>query len=246
MPPLKSVADQTIWEMCLPKPVDEQLSMWRIQWKTHNINIYSHQRSKLQPYNGQWTEIAPPLVDDIHVVRQSVFADRQTGPRHLYIQHHIISEALVSHSGGRIKTNLSVLKEAFFKRFREDGCESDLDIVKQEDQESVDNFIHRFRLAACDFDLSDKHLVSRAIKNLKPAIRGRVSILKPKSMEDLREAAKTMERGFRLTSSSSSVNLSETFQATVNAAMTQMAQLMMTNTRDITTINSAPAQTLHP
>lgn len=64
-------------------------------------------------------------------------------------------------------------------------------------------------------------------------------------MEELREAAKTVERGLMLTSSSSSVNLSETIQATVNAAMTQMAQLMMTNTGDHATVASAPAQD-HP
>lgn len=85
-------------------------------------------------------------------------------------------------------------------------------------------------------------MVSRAIKNLKPAIPGQVFILKPESMEELREAAKTVERGLMLTSSSSSVNLSETIQASVNAAITKMAQLMMTHTGDHATVASAPAQ----
>lgn len=76
--------------------------------------------------------------------------------------------------GDQLKRNLNVFKEAFFKRYRVDGCESDLDVVKQEDQESVDNFIHLFQLADSDLDLSEKHLVSRAINNLKPAIRGQV------------------------------------------------------------------------
>lgn len=148
---------------------------------------------------------------------------------------------MVSHFGGPTQINLNVFKEAFFKRFREDGCESDLDDVKQEDQESADNFIHVFQLADCDLDLSETHLVSRAINNLKPAIRGQMFFLKPKSMEDLGEAAKTLESGLMLTSSSSSVNLSETIQATVNAAMIQMAQLVMNNTGDHATVASAPA-----
>lgn len=105
--------------------------------------------------------------------------------------------------GDQLKTNMDVFKEAFFKRFRDDGCQSDLDVVKQEDQESVDNFIHLFQLADCDLDLSEKHLVSR------------------------------LERGLMLTSSSSSVNLSETIQATVNAAMIQM---VMNNTGDHATV----------
>lgn len=63
--------------------------------------------------------------------------------------------------GDQLKTNMNVFKEAFFKRFRDDGCQSDLDVVKQEDQESVDNLIHLFQLADCDLDLSEKHLVSR-------------------------------------------------------------------------------------
>lgn len=37
--------------------------------------------------------------------------------------------------GDQLKTNMNVFKEAFFKRFRDDGCQSDLDVVKQEDQE---------------------------------------------------------------------------------------------------------------
>lgn len=61
-------------------------------------------------------------------------------------------------------------------------------------------------------------------------------------MEELREAAKTVERGLLLTSSSSSVNLSETIQASVNAAITKMAQLMITHTGDHATVASAPAQ----
>lgn len=83
-------------------------------------------------------------------------------------------------------------KKLFFISFRENGCESDLDIVKQEDQKLVDNFIHRYQLTACDQDSSEKHLVSHK-KNLKPAIRPKVFIRKLKSMEELREAAKTVD-----------------------------------------------------
>lgn len=142
--------------------------------------------------------------------------------------------------GDQFKTNLSVFKDAFFKRFSEDGCESDLDIVKQE---GVGWQFHSLiPIGSLWFGLKWETLVSRAIKNLKPAIRGQVFILKPESMEELREAAKTVERGLMLTSSSSSVNLSETIQASVNAAITKMAQLMMTHTGDHATVASAPAQ----
>lgn len=142
--------------------------------------------------------------------------------------------------GDQFKTNLSVFKDAFFKRFSEDGCESDLDIVKQE---GVGWQFHSLiPIGSLWFGLKWKTLVSRAIKNLKPAIRGQVFILKPESMEELREAAKTVERGLMLTSSSSSVNLSETIQASVNAAITKMALLMMTHTGDHATVASAPAQ----
>lgn len=158
------------------------------------------------------------MVDDIHGVRQSVFADRQTLDIFPFNATELVRHWFLT-LGDQLKTNLNVFKEAFFKRFREDGCESDLDDVKQEDQESVDNFIHVFQLTDCDLDLSETHLVSRAINNLKTAIRGQMFILKPKSMEDLGEAAKTLESGLMLTSSTSSVNLSETIQATVTAAM---------------------------
>lgn len=135
---------------------------------------------------------------------------------------------------------VSVFKDAFFKRFSEDGCESDLDIVEQEGVSW--QFHSLIPIGSLWFGLKWETLVSRAIKNLKPAIPGQVFILKPESMEELREAAKTVERGLMLTSSSSSVNLSETIQASVNAAITKMALLMMTHTGDHATVASAPAQ----
>lgn len=116
----------------------------------------------LQPYNGLTSPLQWWMTFMSYVSLYSL-TDRQALDIFPFNTTELVRHWFLT-LGDQFKTNLNVFKEAFFKRFREDSCESDLDIVKQEDQKSVDNFIHRFQFAACDLDLSEKHLVSRAIK----------------------------------------------------------------------------------
>lgn len=64
-----------------------------------------------------------------------------------------------------------------------------------------------------------------ADKGLRQALRGHVYMRKPKTMEDLRQEARLVERGLSM-SNPMGEDITATIQASVNAAIESMQQLM--------------------
>lgn len=123
------------------------------------------------------------------------------------------------------RSSLSQFKLAFFSRFRKNDEDLDLDDIKQGQEEDIDSFLFRLQQAASDLNITEVELTKKAVKGLRQNIRGHVYMRKPRTMEDLRQEAKLVERGLNM-SNPIGDDITATIQASVNAAVSSMQQLM--------------------
>lgn len=123
------------------------------------------------------------------------------------------------------RASLTNFKQAFFARYRKTEEDLDLDEIKQGIDEDLDSYIFRFQQAASDLTITEAELTKKAVKGLRQALRGHVYMRKPKTMEDLRQEARLVERGISM-SNPMGEDVTATIQASVNAAMASMQQLM--------------------
>jgi len=102
-----------------------------------------------------------------------------------------------------IQNNLAQLKEAFLARFtvKRDPFDADLFAIKQQEDESVDNFFVRLETRALNSDIPETVLVSLSIQALKGRIAEKVylSYPKPTTLNEVRAAAMSAEHGLRFT-----------------------------------------------
>lgn len=123
------------------------------------------------------------------------------------------------------RSSLSQFKLAFFSRFRKNDEDLDLDDIKQGQEEDIDSFLFRLQQAASDLNITEVELTKKAVKGLRQNIRGHVYMRKTRTMEDLRQEAKLVERGLNM-SNPIGDDITATIQASVNAAVSSMQQLM--------------------
>ena len=126
----------------------------------------------------------------------------------------------------QIKTSLESVKKAFFTRFKnQETADEDIDNISQGTNETVDNYVFRFQQAASDSELPEKYLVQKAIKGLHPILGSAVYMQKPQTFEELRETANHCHRGQRI-AKNFPMDVSQTIEASVNAAVTSMSKLL--------------------
>ena len=123
------------------------------------------------------------------------------------------------------KTSIMSFKRALFARYRKTEEDLDLDDIKQGDGEDIDSYIFRLQQAASDLTITEADLTKKAVKGLRQALRGHVYMRKPKTMEELRQEARLVERGINM-SKPLGDDIAATIQASVNAAVSSMQQLM--------------------
>lgn len=123
------------------------------------------------------------------------------------------------------RASLTNFKQAFFARYKKTEEDLDLDDIKQGIDEDLDSYIFGFQQAASDLTITEAELTKMAVKGLRQALRGHVSMRKPKTMEDLRQEARLVERGLSM-SNPMGEDITATIQASVNAAIKSMQQLM--------------------
>lgn len=109
-------------------------------------------------------------------------------------------------------------KQAFFARYRETEEDLDLDDIKQGINEDLDSYIFRFQQAASDLTITEAELTKKAVKGLRQALRGHVYMRKPKTMEDLRQEARLVDRDISM-SNPMVKDITATIQASVTIVL---------------------------
>lgn len=123
------------------------------------------------------------------------------------------------------RDSLTNFKQAFFARYRK--TEEDLDLVniKQGINEDLYSFIFSIQQAASDLTITESELTKKAVCGLRKGLRGHGYMRKPKTMEELRQEARLVERVLSM-SNPMGEDITATIQASVNAAMASMQQLL--------------------
>lgn len=116
------------------------------------------------------------------------------------------------------RASLTNFKQAFFARYKKTEEDLDLDDIKQGIDEDLHSYIFGFQQAASDLTITEAELTKMAVKGLRQALRGHVYMRKPKTMEDLRQEARLVERGLSM-SNPMGEDITATIQASVNAAI---------------------------
>lgn len=86
-------------------------------------------------------------------------------------------------------------------------------------------FFFSIQQAASDLTITESELTKKAVCGLRQGLRGHGYMRKPKTMEELRQEARLVERVLSM-SNPMGEDITATIQASVNAAMASMQQLL--------------------
>ena len=129
------------------------------------------------------------------------------------------------------KNTLANLKEAFFTRFGKAKNSFDLDVlnIRQQPQETAEEYITRIQQMACDEDIPCRMLVNLIAKGFKPEIAEKVLDKDPETIEDLFKHSKRAESKLKLTKGENNIIASiEGLEERLLSKLTDQIQSVMT------------------
>ncbi|VDH89534.1 Hypothetical predicted protein [Mytilus galloprovincialis] len=126
-----------------------------------------------------------------------------------------------------VRRNLQRLKEAFLERFQRRNLEYSLQHIKQNQSESVNDYINRILAQTSDSSVPEAILVSMIVGGLRPDLTAIVMPQVPKTHQQFLAAASTAEKTVQMTKAKPIENL--TLQVANIASMEDRLSAMLTD-----------------